>query len=116
MKDLDRISEFEFFLLNKCKCYSFIGAKRTTLDGVCSGVRKSDKSFVKGAFKQLEKKKILIIHSKKGGSPYFSVDPRMYSKLEELLEKNRCPECFEYLENLEFCKNCNKKTTLDFTR
>lgn len=111
MKNPDRISEFEFFLLNKCKCYSFIGAKRTTIDDACSGIKKSDKSFVKTAFKQLVKKKILIIHSKKGGSPYFSIDPKIFSRLEELLEKNRCPECFAYLENLEYCKNCNKKTT-----
>jgi hypothetical protein len=108
-----RLNFHEFFLLNKLKNNKTIGGCCTTFDHVKRGIKKSELNLVKKAYKSLFKMQLIQQHAKRGGEPYFSLEPKIMKKIVELIKFNRCPRCFIYLQDLNSCSGYNCGWTYD---
>ena len=88
---------------------NIIGGKRELLKNVFKGSPLNERGNLKSAYKSLNKEGYTLQHGRKKGEPYISLDPSLVTEIVEILEYNRCDRCGEYLDDLTYCKYCNKK-------
>lgn len=109
MKDVYILDEMEYYSLYKLITNRIIGHHKTTTKDHFKGFPRSERGRLKEIFKFFNKKGYFIITSKKGKDPYFSLDPKKYPEVENLIKNCTCPLCGKYLPNTNYCKNCETK-------
>jgi hypothetical protein len=87
--------------------YRYIGGSKTTLKNIRKGLPKHEVGNIDVAYDYL-KKKGFFLYEIRNREPYFSLYPKCVRYASDLIKYNRCPLCYYYLEDLEYCRECRK--------
>ena len=87
--------------------HHYIGHSKTALKDVRRGIPKHEAGNIDNAYDSLRKKGFFLYEIRKR-EPYFSINPKIVPYTNDLIRYNRCPLCYYYLEDLEYCRECGK--------
>ncbi|MBN1214673.1 MAG: hypothetical protein JXA99_04450 [Candidatus Lokiarchaeota archaeon] len=75
---------------------------------IVRGIERSDVGYVKRAFKKFLKMGFFESEMR-NRDYYFSLKREYIKRVFELIEKNSCPYCSDYLKKKDFCNYCKKE-------
>jgi hypothetical protein len=105
----ERLNYYDFFFLSKMLSKGKIGHKKVILTDMLRGIPSHERGFVEKAYHNLKKKDFFWQTSRRSGDPYFSIYPDRLAEINSILDKNSCPNCRNYLDDLNFCEKCQMK-------